>query len=152
MIRVSYCSCKGHPSLSLPFYHRHHSLFAYQWNCSFFSQTAVVTSIIKKPGSDPNKLNFFVLFQISHFISKILEIIVAAQLHTHLFCNNLHEQFQSGFRPLHSTETALLKITNDLLLVADSGLLSILLLLDWVRPSTQFHIPSFWTDSPLWYH
>ncbi len=55
---------------------------------------------------------------------------VAAQLHTHLSCNNLDEQFQSGFRPLHSTETALLQMTNDLLLVDDSGLLSIFLLLD----------------------
>uniref|UniRef100_A0A3B3DMS8 Reverse transcriptase domain-containing protein n=1 Tax=Oryzias melastigma TaxID=30732 RepID=A0A3B3DMS8_ORYME len=48
----------------------------------------------------------------------------------HLSRNNLYEQFQSSFNPLHSTETALLKISNDLLLAAATGLLSILLLLD----------------------
>ena len=42
----------------------------------------------------------------------------------------MYEQFQSGFRLLHSTESALIKITNDLLLAAYSGLLTILILLD----------------------
>jgi len=39
-------------------------------------------------------------------------------------------KFQSGYRQFHSTETALIKIFNDLLLAADLGQVSALCLLD----------------------
>ena len=52
------------------------------------------------------------------------------QLRGHLLANNLSETFQSAYRAHHSTETALLDVTNCLLGGADEGQVSILTLLD----------------------
>ena len=43
---------------------------------------------------------------------------------------SLHDKFQSAYRPAHSTETAMLRITNNLLLAADDGQVGCLVLLD----------------------
>ena len=60
----------------------------------------------------------------------MLEKVVLEQLQVHLDLNDITEKFQSGFKSRHSTETALLKIFNDLLLTVDSGSSAALVLLD----------------------
>lgn len=55
---------------------------------------------------------------------------MCSQLQTFLESQNIFEVFQSGFKALHSTETALLRVFNDILLTADSGKSVLLVLLD----------------------
>ena len=63
-------------------------------------------------------------------LSKILERIVSAQLRSHVESNGLLPQQQSAYRPKHSTETALLKITSDIFRAFDSGEICLLSFLD----------------------
>lgn len=63
-------------------------------------------------------------------MAKILENAVSVQLQSFLETNNIAEKFQSGFRKKHSTESALLRVLNDILLFVDSGNSAILVILD----------------------
>lgn len=58
-------------------------------------------------------------------------------------------KFQSGFRATQSTETALLKITNNLFRPAESGLITILILLKLSKGLKLSHIQFSSIDFPL---
>ena len=65
------------------------------------------------------------------FISKFIERVIHRQLSTYAESNNLLPSTRSGFRRSHSTETAVIKVYNDVVLALDSGLQTALLPLDF---------------------
>jgi hypothetical protein len=56
--------------------------------------------------------------------------VVVQQLNDHLTLNNLHEPFQSAYRRHHSTETALLRVHNDIISAIGEKKVVLLVLID----------------------
>ena len=83
---------------------------------------------MKKPNLDPEVLGNYRPVSNLPYLSKILERAVADQVH--LDTNGLYVKFQSAYRRGHSTETALLRILDDLLVMTDGGNNAVLVLLD----------------------
>ena len=94
-------------------------------------KSALVTPILKKRCLDHNDLNNYRPVSNLCFIAKILEKLVLSQVSSHLNSHNLYNTCQSAYRPGHSTETALLKVVNDLFLSLNKGIISVLALLDF---------------------
>ena len=80
---------------------------------------AVITPLLKKPGAKLIYKNYRPVSGLP-FVSKLIEKVVSKQLNQHVDANQLNETYQSAYKSKHSTETALIKITNDLLLEADN--------------------------------
>lgn len=81
--------------------------------------------------SKPSLISHFRPISILPFLSKVLEAIVHKQLFT--FCHkfNILSPLQSGFRPGHSTSTALLKVTEDIRKAMENKQLTLLVLIDF---------------------
>ena len=83
---------------------------------------AKVTRVFKEGSkSGPNNYRPISVLPI---VSKIIEKIIFNQLYNYLTEYNLLADSQHGFRPMHSTLTALLEATNDWYFNIDNGLLN----------------------------
>ena len=71
------------------------------------------------------------------YISKLSEKAAAIQLIDHMTANGLHMQFQSAYKQHHSTDSALLKVKNDILLNMEGQKVTLLVLLILALHSTQ---------------
>ena len=83
---------------------------------------ALVTPILKKPGLDPTQLNNLRPVSNLHFISKLTEPAVFDQIQS--------PSSQPAYRKNHSTETALQRIQNDILMNRNCKHATLLVLLD----------------------
>ena len=63
-------------------------------------------------------------------MSKVLEKLVVKRLENHMCTNNLYDSLQSAYRSQHSTETAILKIHNDIIEGLDASKCTVLSSLD----------------------
>ena len=106
-------------------------------NASFIQHTvpaqhkkAVVRPLLKKPTLDPSDLASYRPISNLSFISKTLERLVSRRLANHVDKFNLLPPTQSAYRTHHSTETALLRIHNDIVAAIDQGDVGALILLD----------------------
>ena len=90
---------------------------------------AHVTPLHKKPSLDRNSLKNYRPVSNLSFISKLIQKVVANQLNEFILHEGLLNVNQS-YKSSHSTETALLKIQNDIAFSVDSGKAVALTLLD----------------------
>ena len=91
---------------------------------------ALVKPKIKGNNLDQDLLHNFRPLSNLSYLSKGLERCVLKQLVCHLDNNNLFGEFQSAYRKFHSCETAITKISNDILCSLDKKQCTFILFLD----------------------
>ena len=93
-------------------------------------KTALIIPLLKKTNLDTEDFKNFRPVTNLPFVSKLIEKSVAVQLVQYIDDNNFDEKLQSAYKKLHSTETALLRIHDDILRTVDRGCTVVSLLLD----------------------
>ena len=93
-------------------------------------KTAHVIPLLKKPSLDKNDLKNYRPVSNLSFISKVVEKVLASCLLTHVELNDLSNPNQSAYKKNHSTETTLLKNTNDISTNMEKKRVTVLTLLD----------------------
>jgi len=93
-------------------------------------KAALVKPLIKNHTMDCNILNNYRPVSNLTFLSKVIEKAVVFHLNKYLINNNLNESLQSAYKSGHSTETALVRVKNYIMMPTDQGKPEILVLLD----------------------
>jgi hypothetical protein len=91
---------------------------------------AVVTPLLKKPGLDKQLLCNYRPVSCISFLSKLMERLVVKRLDTFVERNCMCDPFQSAYKTGFSTETALLRLNNDLSVACQANLVSCVVFLD----------------------
>ena len=90
----------------------------------------VITPLIKKPTLNPDLLKNYRPVSNLPTLGMILEYPAVSRFKQYFQINGLGETFQSAYESRHSTETALLKVKNDMSSELDKGKVTMLVLLD----------------------
>ena len=98
---------------------------------SIHFNSALVFPLLIKPTLNRDDMENYRPVSNLSFLSKILEKVVASRLNSHINSSHKSNDYQSAYRKFHSTETALLKIRNDILSSMDDGRVTALTLLDF---------------------
>ena len=93
-------------------------------------KSVLVKPLLRKSNLDPNNLKNYRPISNLLFLSKLIELVIAARLSSHLSSHNLMSKLQSAYHKFHSCEAALLYVQNDILASLDAGHSTALLLLD----------------------
>jgi hypothetical protein len=93
-------------------------------------KSAIVSPLLKKPTLDSADLASYRPISNLSFVSKTLERLVNRRLSSHIDSQSLLPPTQSAYRTNFSTETALLRVHNDLVHAIDLGQIAGLVLLD----------------------
>ena len=91
---------------------------------------ALTTPLIKGQGLDNSEFKNYRPISNLSFVGKLIERVVLKRLNDHLEKNNLNVRNQSGYKKMHSTETLLVRVVNDLLIASSESKATVVLLLD----------------------
>ena len=91
---------------------------------------AVIKPLLKNASMDKNNIKNYRPVSNLTYVGKLIEKVACSRLMEHVEANNLADPFQSAYRPRHSTETALIKVKNDIMFSLNSNKVILVVLLD----------------------
>ncbi|XP_072024986.1 uncharacterized protein [Amphiura filiformis] len=80
----------------------------------------IVTPLLKKPSANKDELKNYRSVSNLSFVAKVIEKCASEQFVEHLNKNDMCDPLQSAYRAHHSTESALMKVQDDIMCDIDS--------------------------------